>query len=100
MISNYLSDLFVFYNLKKISFGYLEVVDSKNNPLLKPDSKHPAIYPLPAGGLVNLVDGKKISAGEVIAKMPMVASKTKDITGGLPRVADLFEALPDLESKL
>ena len=70
----------------------ITVVDSKNNPLLKPDSKHPAIYPLPAGGLVNLVDGKKISAGEVIAKMPMVASKTKDITGGLPRVADLFEA--------
>ena len=70
----------------------ITVIDSKNNPLLKPDSKHPAIYPLPAGGLVNLVDGKKISAGEVIAKMPMVASKTKDITGGLPRVADLFEA--------
>ncbi len=68
------------------------IIDSKNNPVLKPESKHPAIYPLPAGGLVNLVNGKKISAGEVIAKMPVVASKTKDITGGLPRVADLFEA--------
>jgi len=47
---------------------------------------------LPAGGLVNLVNGQKITAGEVIARMPLVASKTKDITGGLPRVADLFEA--------
>jgi DNA-directed RNA polymerase subunit beta' len=54
--------------------------------------KAPAEYPLPAGGLVNISNGQKITAGEVIARMPFVASKTKDITGGLPRVADLFEA--------
>ena len=70
----------------------IEIVDSKKNPVLIGDFKQPAIYTLPAKGLINLANGQKISAGEVIAKMPLVASKTKDITGGLPRVADLFEA--------
>ena len=70
----------------------IEIVDSKKNPVLIGEFKQPAIYTLPAGGLINLANGQKISAGEVIARMPLVASKTKDITGGLPRVADLFEA--------
>ena len=70
----------------------IEIVDSKGKPVLVGEFKQPAVYPLPAGGLVNLVNGQKINAGEVIARMPLVASKTKDITGGLPRVADLFEA--------
>ena len=70
----------------------IEIVDSKGKPVLVGDFKQPAVYPLPAGGLVNLSNGQKITAGEVIARMPLVASKTKDITGGLPRVADLFEA--------
>ena len=70
----------------------IEIVDSKKKPVLIGEFNQPAVYPLPAGGLVNLVDGQKINAGEVIARMPLVASKTKDITGGLPRVADLFEA--------
>ena len=70
----------------------IEIVDSKGKAVLVGEFKQPAVYPLPAGGLVNLVNGQKINAGEVIARMPLVASKTKDITGGLPRVADLFEA--------
>ena len=70
----------------------IEIVDSKGEAVLVGEFKQPAVYPLPAGGLVNLVNGQKINAGEVIARMPLVASKTKDITGGLPRVADLFEA--------
>ena len=70
----------------------IEIVDSKGKTVLVGEFKQPAQYPLPAGGLVNLRDGQKITAGEVIARMPLVASKTKDITGGLPRVADLFEA--------
>ena len=70
----------------------IEIVDSKGKTVLVGEFKQPAVYPLPAGGLVNLVNGQKINAGEVIARMPLVASKTKDITGGLPRVADLFEA--------
>ena len=47
---------------------------------------------MPASALLNLEDGQKITAGEVIARIPLEGSKTKDITGGLPRVADLFEA--------
>ena len=52
----------------------------------------PAIYALPAGALVSLTDGAKVSVGDVIARIPQESSKTRDITGGLPRVADLFEA--------
>jgi DNA-directed RNA polymerase subunit beta' len=52
----------------------------------------PAVYTLPAGALINLEDGAKVSAGDVIARIPQESSKTRDITGGLPRVADLFEA--------
>ena len=51
-----------------------------------------AIYPIPAGAHIVVADGKSVSAGEVLAKTPRVFSKTKDITGGLPRVAELFEA--------
>ena len=47
---------------------------------------------MPAKALINLKDGGSISAGEVLARIPLEGSKTKDITGGLPRVADLFEA--------
>ncbi len=42
--------------------------------------------------MVNLHDGAQVSVGDVVARIPQEASKTRDITGGLPRVADLFEA--------
>jgi DNA-directed RNA polymerase subunit beta' len=51
-----------------------------------------AIYPIPAGAHIVVMDGKTVSAGDVLAKTPRVFTKTKDITGGLPRVAELFEA--------
>ncbi|MFH1783219.1 MAG: DNA-directed RNA polymerase subunit beta' [Candidatus Omnitrophota bacterium] len=51
-----------------------------------------AIYPIPAGAHIVSQDGEKIKAGNLIAKTPRQVSKTKDITGGLPRVAELFEA--------
>ncbi|MBN2453317.1 MAG: DNA-directed RNA polymerase subunit beta' [Candidatus Omnitrophica bacterium] len=51
-----------------------------------------AIYPIPAGAHIIVADGKTVSAGEILAKTPRLISKTKDITGGLPRVAELFEA--------
>ena len=51
-----------------------------------------AIYPIPAGAHVVPQDGALVSAGDLIAKTPRQVSKTKDITGGLPRVAELFEA--------
>ncbi|MDP2981221.1 MAG: DNA-directed RNA polymerase subunit beta' [Candidatus Omnitrophota bacterium] len=51
-----------------------------------------AIYPIPAGAHVVPQDGVFVNAGDLIAKTPRQISKTKDITGGLPRVAELFEA--------
>jgi DNA-directed RNA polymerase subunit beta' len=53
---------------------------------------------LPAGALVNMTDGAKVLVGDVIARIPQESSKTRDITGGLPRVADLFEARKPKES--
>ncbi|MBI4431970.1 MAG: DNA-directed RNA polymerase subunit beta' [Candidatus Omnitrophica bacterium] len=51
-----------------------------------------AIYPIPSGAHVVVDDGEKVRAGDLIAKTPRKVTKTKDITGGLPRVAELFEA--------
>ena len=50
------------------------------------------IYPIPAGAHILVNDGQKISAGDLLAKIPRLIVKTRDITGGLPRVAELFEA--------
>jgi len=55
-------------------------------------SKQPASYFLPQGSVITVVDGDEVAPGEVIAKVPRENTKTKDITGGLPRVAELFEA--------
>jgi len=51
-----------------------------------------AIYPIPAGAHIVVTDDKHVTAGDVLAKTPRIITKTKDITGGLPRVAELFEA--------
>jgi len=51
-----------------------------------------AFYPIPSGAHIVVKDGEKVEAGDVLAKTPRQISKTKDITGGLPRVAELFEA--------
>jgi DNA-directed RNA polymerase subunit beta' len=51
-----------------------------------------ARYMLPVGAHLNVVEGQTVAAGDIIAKMPRETTKTKDITGGLPRVAELFEA--------
>ena len=51
-----------------------------------------ARYLLPVGSNINVADGQRVEAGDVLAKIPRETTKTKDITGGLPRVAELFEA--------
>src|SRR5216683_3174397 len=51
-----------------------------------------ARYFLPVGAYINVGDGAHVEAGDIIAKLPRETTKTKDITGGLPRVAELFEA--------
>ncbi len=52
----------------------------------------PARYYLPAGAIVIVSDGAEVGVGDILARIPQESSKTRDITGGLPRVADLFEA--------
>ena len=61
--------------------------------LMIPGTEVPAQYFLPGGAIVrNLEDNAQINVGDALARIPQESSKTRDITGGLPRVADLFEA--------
>ena len=50
------------------------------------------LWVLPAGAIISVQDGGEVKIGDVLARIPQESSKTRDITGGLPRVADLFEA--------
>jgi DNA-directed RNA polymerase subunit beta' len=70
----------------------VRIVDKKGNDLAIPGTDLPAQYLLPPRSIVNLQDGAAVGVGDVVAKIPQEASKTRDITGGLPRVADLFES--------
>ena len=68
------------------------LVDSAGEPVFFPNTDIPAVYVLPAGAVLSMEDGATVVVGDVIARLPQETSKTRDITGGLPRVADLFEA--------
>ena len=68
------------------------ITDSKGKEVMLPGGKRPAEYKLEQKSLVNVSDGQSIEIGDVLARIPKESSKTRDITGGLPRVADLFEA--------
>jgi DNA-directed RNA polymerase subunit beta' len=57
----------------------------------KPDTGTAAAYTLPVGAIIMVNDGDQVSPGDIIARKPRETSKTKDIVGGLPRVAELFE---------
>ena len=70
----------------------IRLLSAKGKELTFANTIIPAVYNLPPGALVNLVDGAKVAVGDIIARIPQESSKTRDITGGLPRVADLFEA--------
>jgi DNA-directed RNA polymerase subunit beta' len=70
----------------------LKIVDANGNDVLIPGTDMAAQYFLPGKAIVQLEDGIQISAGDALARIPQESSGTKDITGGLPRVADLFEA--------
>ena len=70
----------------------VKLVDDRGEPLKLADTDLDAQYFLPAGAVVGLDDGASVAVGDVIARIPQESSKTRDITGGLPRVADLFEA--------
>jgi DNA-directed RNA polymerase subunit beta' len=70
----------------------ITLVDKKGKELCIAGTNVPAHYFLPANAIVSMEDGAEIGVGDVIARIPQEGSKTRDITGGLPRVADLFEA--------
>ena len=68
------------------------LVDEKGNELTLANTNVPAHYFLAANSVVELEDGNDVKVGDIMARIPQESSKTRDITGGLPRVADLFEA--------
>ncbi|MFK8067804.1 MAG: DNA-directed RNA polymerase subunit beta' [Gammaproteobacteria bacterium] len=70
----------------------VKLVDGKGKDLMIPGTKIPAHYPLPANAVIVVSDSGEVNVGDVIARLPQESAKTRDITGGLPRVADLFEA--------
>ncbi len=70
----------------------VKLVDGKGKELKIPGTDVPAQYPLPPKAIITVTDGKEVKVGDVIAMLPQESLKTRDITGGLPRVADLFEA--------
>ena len=69
----------------------IELLDGRKK-VINIAGDRPASYRLSVGTVITLNEGSKVAAGDVIAKVPQESSKTRDITGGLPRVADLFEA--------
>jgi len=70
----------------------ITLVDDTGAELCIAGSDQPARYFLPTGAIINIEDGGSVSVGDVLARIPQASSKTRDITGVLPRVADLFEA--------
>lgn len=70
----------------------LRIMDKNGNGILIPGTDIPAQYFLPGKAIVQLDDRSQINIGDILARIPQESIVTKDITGGLPRVADLFEA--------
>jgi DNA-directed RNA polymerase subunit beta' len=68
------------------------LLDDKGKELTFANSTVPAHYMLPPNAILSIRDNNHVGAGDIIARIPQEGSKTRDITGGLPRVADLFEA--------
>ncbi|HTE39643.1 MAG TPA: DNA-directed RNA polymerase subunit beta', partial [Steroidobacteraceae bacterium] len=78
----------------------VRLLNAKGKEVCFANTEIPAVYSLTAGAIVSLEDGAKVSVGDIIARIPQESSKTRDITGGLPRVADLFEARKPKDSAI
>ena len=70
----------------------VRLMNEQEEELRFPGTDVPAHYVLSPGAIITAQEGGEVGIGDVIARMPQESSKTRDITGGLPRVADLFEA--------
>jgi len=66
--------------------------DPEGDPIINPRTNAPVRYFLSPGAILNVDDGQEVHPGDVLARIPREAGKAKDITGGLPRVVELFEA--------
>ena len=70
----------------------VKLLDASGSEVKIPGTDHAVMIGFPIGSLVQIRDGQDLSPGEVLARIPIEGQKTRDITGGLPRVAELFEA--------
>ena len=76
----------------KIGRPVIQLFDKDGEAVKIPGTDHPVSIQLPVGALITVNDGDKANVGDVLARIPTESQKTRDITGGLPRVAELFEA--------
>ena len=70
----------------------VKLFDANGDEVRMHGSDHPVTITFQVGAIINVIDGQEISVGDVLARLPQESAKTRDITGGLPRVAELFEA--------
>ena len=76
----------------KVVRPQVKLIDLSGNEVKIPGTDHSVTIGFPVGALVQVRDGQEVAPGEVLARIPIEGQKTRDITGGLPRVAELFEA--------
>ena len=76
----------------KVVRPLVKLLDAAGQEVRIPGTDHAVAIGFPVGSLVQVRDGQDLSTGEVLARIPVEGQKTRDITGGLPRVAELFEA--------
>ncbi|MDP9901911.1 DNA-directed RNA polymerase subunit beta' [Variovorax ginsengisoli] len=76
----------------KIVRPQVKLIDAQGQEVKIPGTDHSVTIGFPIGSLVQIRDGQDVGPGEVLARIPVEGQKTRDITGGLPRVAELFEA--------
>jgi DNA-directed RNA polymerase subunit beta' len=70
----------------------VKLIDASGEEIKIPNTEHAVAIGFQVGALITVKDGQQVHPGEVLARIPTEAQKTRDITGGLPRVAELFEA--------
>jgi DNA-directed RNA polymerase subunit beta' len=76
----------------KVVRPLVKLIDATGNEVKIPGTDHSFTVGFPIGSLIQVRDGQDVGPGEVLARIPIEGQKTRDITGGLPRVAELFEA--------
>lgn len=77
---------------RTITRPQIKLLDECGEDIKVEGTNHPVNISFPVGALITVRDGQQVSVGEVLARIPQESQKTRDITGGLPRVAELFEA--------